>query len=194
MPVNSLANLSWNGDIRLAGYPSNSRSGIDPEDARRQTVTAKEIITRLRTQHGLVLADEVGLGKTFVAMAVAASVATSTGRRDPVVVMVPPALIDKWPEDWNTFASTCLPLGHGLRQTPETITRSSDFLKIFDNPAATRVDIAFVTHGALTLGIRDPLVQTRHHQSRLPLPTTSREPAARLPLVGVLLVATQQGR
>jgi SNF2 family DNA or RNA helicase len=41
---------------------------IKEKDARRQEDTAKEILSRLREkQPGLILADEVGMGKTFVA-------------------------------------------------------------------------------------------------------------------------------
>ena len=47
---------------------------ISEPDARRQMKTAKVIIDRLKKQPGLILADEVGMGKTFVALAVAASV------------------------------------------------------------------------------------------------------------------------
>ena len=38
----------------------------------RQEATAREVLVRLRQQPGVVLADEVGMGKTFVALAVAA--------------------------------------------------------------------------------------------------------------------------
>ena len=65
---------------------------IEEQDARRQELTAREILRRLANQPGLVLADEVGMGKTFVALAVAASVALSDSQRRPVVVMVPPSL------------------------------------------------------------------------------------------------------
>jgi SNF2 family DNA or RNA helicase len=63
--------------------------------ANRQEDTAREILRRLGNQPGLVLADEVGMGKTFVALAVATSVALSDSQRRPVVVMVPPSLKEK---------------------------------------------------------------------------------------------------
>src|SRR5215831_10285500 len=40
---------------------------ISAEDATRQEATAHEILQRLARQPGLILADEVGMGKTFVA-------------------------------------------------------------------------------------------------------------------------------
>lgn len=48
---------------------------ISQEDAGRQRRAAIEILARLHGQPGIVLADEVGMGKTFVALAVAVSMA-----------------------------------------------------------------------------------------------------------------------
>ena len=64
---------------------------VPDEDADRQSRTATEILHRLDNQPGVVLADEVGMGKTYVALAVAVSVLEATKRRRPVVVMVPVA-------------------------------------------------------------------------------------------------------
>ena len=80
---------------------------ISAGDAARQEITAREILARFAERPGLVLADEVGMGKTFVALAVAASVALSDRKR-PVVVMVPPSLKEKWPRDFGVFAEQCL--------------------------------------------------------------------------------------
>jgi len=54
---------------------------ISAEDAARQERTAREILARLTRQPGVILADEVGMGKTFVALAVAVSVALEDRRR-----------------------------------------------------------------------------------------------------------------
>lgn len=127
-------------------------------DADRQQQTAAEILRRLNDQPGLVLADEVGMGKTYVALAVATSVLESTRRKRPVVVMVPSAVAEKWPTEWQVFAERCLPAGHGLRgSTP--VRRGSDFLKLLDDPAATRSHLIFLTHGALTSNLHDPFMR-----------------------------------
>lgn len=76
---------------------------IAEEDAARQMATAHEILQRLEKQPGLILADEVGMGKTFVALSVAVSIAVSNRGKRPVVVMVPPALKEKWPRDFELF-------------------------------------------------------------------------------------------
>ena len=79
------------------------KNHISEEDARRQERTASEILARLKDQPGVVLADEVGMGKTFVALAVAVSVALANHGRRPVVIMVPPTLQEKWPRDFDLF-------------------------------------------------------------------------------------------
>lgn len=132
---------------------------ISPEDAERQEVTAKEILVRLKDQPGVVLADEVGMGKTFVALAVAMSVAVANRRRRPVVVMVPPSLQDKWPQDFSLFVSRCLP--ESMKETVRygKATRAEEFLKYLDDPLERRREIIFVTHGAMSRGLSDEWVK-----------------------------------
>ena len=81
---------------------------ITAADAKRQKVTASVILQRLEERPGIILADEVGMGKTFVALAVAASVALRDRRHLPVVVMVPPSLKEKWPKDFQLFRERCV--------------------------------------------------------------------------------------
>ena len=166
MNASRRAEFVWDPEVRLDGS-----SVISTVDAQRQELTAREIVRRLNDQPGLILADEVGLGKTFVALAVAASVATSTNRRRPVVVMVPPALMSKWPQEWRTFAQYCLPPDTKLRATQTTVNRPAPFLKLFDDDAAHRSHIIFLAHGALTRQLQDPytrlaIIQAAFHRSR----------------------------
>ena len=146
--------MSWT----LSPKVSLRNDRVSHADADRQQHTADEILRRLADQPGLVLADEVGMGKTYVALAVAASVLEATRRKRPVVVMVPPAIADKWRTEWAVFADRCLPASHGLRaSTP--IRRGSHFLKLLDDPAATRSHLIFLTHGALTTNLHDPFMR-----------------------------------
>jgi len=166
MTIERNSSYEWDSEIRLGGSPL-----ISADVSARQIATAKEIVERLNSQPGVILADEVGLGKTFVALAVAASVAVSTKKRRPVIVMVPPALTQKWPQEWQTFAQYCLPPDTGLRATKHTITRPAEFLRLFDDDAAHRFHIAFVAHGALTRQLSDPftrlaLIQAAFHRAR----------------------------
>jgi hypothetical protein len=127
---------------------------IAAEDAKRQQDTAAEIMKRLRTQPGLILADEVGMGKTFVALAAAVSVALQDKRRRPVVVMVPPALQDKWPSDFDLFRERCLPDSLQRRLKSRSVQRGVDFLKLLDDPRSRRVSLIFMTHGAMRRQLR----------------------------------------
>jgi len=131
---------------------------VPNEDADRQQDTAAEILRRFSDEPGLVLADEVGMGKTYVALAVAVSVLEATRRRRPVAVMVPSAVADKWPTEWAVFSERCLPSGHGLRAS-SPVRRGSEFLKLLDDPAATRSHLIFLTHGALTSNLNDPFIR-----------------------------------
>jgi superfamily II DNA or RNA helicase len=133
---------------------------IPDEDGDRQMATAGELLRRLAEQPGVVLADEVGMGKTFVALAVAASVVEATNFKRPVVVMVPAAVADKWPREWDVFQSMCLKRGGPtIRATTDSIRQPSEFLKLLDDPPSRRKHIIFLTHGALTNAMNDPLVQ-----------------------------------
>ena len=132
---------------------------VPDHDADRQQRTATEILRRLAGQPGLVLADEVGMGKTYVALAVAVSVLEATRRRRPVVVMVPAAVAEKWPSEWAVFDERCLTPGHGIRATTTPVRRGSDFLKLLDDPASTRSHLIFLTHGALSSNLNDPFIR-----------------------------------
>lgn len=131
---------------------------VPPEDATRQQRTAAEILERLNYQPGVVLADEVGMGKTFVALAVAVSVVEATRRRRPIVVMVPRGVADKWRTEWEVFTSQCMRPASGLRIS-EPLTSGSDFLKLLDDPADRRKHIVLLTHGAITSNLKDPFVK-----------------------------------
>ncbi len=127
------------------------RGRISPEDAQRQEITAREILQRLAKQPGVVLADEVGMGKTFVALAVAASVALSDKQRRPVVVMVPPSLPEKWRRDFDVFSSHCLPTDLRERLKSASAHTGIEFLKLL--PPGQRKSIIFLTHGAMHAGL-----------------------------------------
>jgi ERCC4-related helicase len=128
------------------------------EDALRQEKTAVEILKRLHSQPGVILADEVGMGKTFVALAVAVSVALKNRGGRPVVVMVPSTLKEKWPNDFHLFKEKCLPTGLGKRITCETAEKAIHFLRLVDKPKGKGPSVIFLTHGAMSRGLNDPWV------------------------------------
>jgi hypothetical protein len=133
---------------------------ISAEDASRQMATAAEILRRLEGQPGLVLADEVGMGKTFVALAVAVSAIWADRGRNPVVVMVPPSLKDKWPTDFATFVRLCVKQEEERAKLKARQAWSGlDFFRVFDDPLSRRPSIVFLTHGAFHRNLSDPWVK-----------------------------------
>lgn len=132
---------------------------ITPADAERQAVTAKAILERLHERPGVILADEVGMGKTFVSLAVAASVALSDAQARPVVVMVPPGLKEKWPRDFTMFVERCLDPNLRNKLKYGSAETGVDFLKFLDDPKDRRCQVIFLTHGAMQRALTDSWVR-----------------------------------
>jgi ERCC4-related helicase len=132
---------------------------VSAEDGARQERTAREILRRLEVQPGVILADEVGMGKTFVALAVAASVALARPDDGPVVVMVPPSLRQKWPKDWAVFREHCLRGDLRERLRAASATSGVSFLRLLDDPPDRRNALVFLTHGALNRALTDEWVK-----------------------------------
>lgn len=134
-------------------------SRVARHDGERQLETVRQILRRLETQPGLVLADEVGMGKTFVALSVALAAAVNDKRRRPVVIMVPPSLRRKWPNDWEVFTRLCLkrPADQALRVA--SAHSGLEFFKLLDDTPAKRARIIFLTHGAFQVTLTDPWVK-----------------------------------
>jgi len=143
------------GDIIELGGVGKSQISLD--DAERQTVTAKAILTNLGTRPGVLLADEVGMGKTYVAMAVVASVIVATRRTHcPVVVMVPPGLRQKWQRDWEQFKTHCV-RHHALNWVRDEYAHTpTEFFKLLDDPVERRTHLVFITTGCFSRGLNDP--------------------------------------
>ena len=128
---------------------------IDPADAARQARTAGLVLDKLHDQPGVILADEVGMGKTFVALAVAASIIIDDPFGGPVVVMMPPSVREKWPSDWKVFRDLCL---HGRATkwfTFGVADSGAQFLQLLDKKGPERERLIFLSHGALHSTLRD---------------------------------------
>ena len=127
--------------------------------ARRQQETAKEILKRMKAQPGLILADEVGMGKTFVALAVGVSAYLHDPEKRPVVVMMPSNIQEKWMHDFETFREACL--SEDLRRSVKAkkAERSEEFLKALDDPEDHRPALIFMTHGAMSRQLTDSWVK-----------------------------------
>ncbi len=144
---------------RLSANVSLENPRISAQDAERQRRTAADILQRFDTQPGVILADEVGMGKTFVALAVAYSVVEAAGFQTQVVVMVPNSVRQKWPREWSVFRERCLPANAPIRASKETVNDAVSFLKKLDDPVDTRDHILFATHQALSGRLKDSYVR-----------------------------------
>ncbi len=132
---------------------------ISPADARRQMVTAAELLRRLQHQPGVVLADEVGMGKTFVALAVAVSAMWADKSKRPVIVMVPSSVAKKWQRDLDLFRNRCIRQEADRAFRCATAENALAFFRLLDDPPKTRARIIFLTHGAFHRSIQDPWVK-----------------------------------
>lgn len=132
---------------------------IASDDAQRQERSAREILRRLAVQPGIVLADEVGMGKTFVALAVATSVSFADEKRRPVVVMIPPSLREKWPNDFDVFREKCLKAEAAKGVRARFAENAVEFLGLLDDSGERRTSIIFLPHGAMHRGLTDGWVK-----------------------------------
>lgn len=145
----------------VLGTHLNSR--VPVTDQNRQRAEVDELLRRLQSQPGVILADEVGMGKTFVALGVAYSVAVHSPR-GPVIVMVPAHLIEKWEQDLKTFCELYLdnrkPVAHvtsdrKLLRAAGTVRygvarHSIDLMKFLDDRPAERCHLIFLAQGAMS--------------------------------------------
>lgn len=140
------------------------------QDWLRQRYTAADILERLQSQEGVILADQVGMGKTYVALAVAVSQILQTRTRGQVVIFVPAAVADKWVREWKKFSESLLEAGSAIRCVERPIRSGEEFLKALEEAPAQRKHIVIVTHTALTATLKDTFVQLAllHHATRYP--------------------------
>lgn len=144
-------------EIELGGL---GKRRIEPADGDRQRVTAEAILNDLHDRPGVVLADEVGMGKTYVALAVAASVIASTrGRNGPVVIMVPSQLRRKWQREWEQFKHHCTPPGSFDWVRAEYAHNPTEFFKLRDDTRDRRCHLVFMTTGCFSQALQDPWIK-----------------------------------
>ncbi len=155
MPVN------WpfpEGVLRLGGTGARK---IAAEDGSRQEATAQSILHDLARQPGLVLADEVGMGKTYVALAVVAAAlpsARETGR--PVIVMMPPGLASKWQREWDHFRASCCARPEALSWVRDVPIESPiELIRKLELPENRRPHLIWMTTGSFGKALEDPWIK-----------------------------------
>lgn len=144
--------------IKLDGI---SKKTITPTDAERQTFTASEILKRLCNQPGVILADEVGMGKTYVAMAVIASILESSRSKNigPILIMVPPSLLRKWQRDWQQFKAQCTRRGAFSWVRDAAIAKPIELFKLLEEEKDARQDLIFLPQTCFLRSLDNPLVK-----------------------------------
>lgn len=126
---------------------------IPRRDGERQLRTVEAVLERLAHQPGMILADEVGMGKTFVALGVGFMAALADQQRRPVIVMVPSALADKWPRDFEVFRHQVLKDPDDRRVLVGYAATALDFYRLLDDGDKR---IIFLKHGAFHVQQIDP--------------------------------------
>lgn len=141
--------MTWPVDLKYLSARLDYRNDrIGDADAKRQFLSVAEILCRLEKQPGIILADEVGMGKTFVALGVAAIAALADRGRRPVVIMVPPSLHEKWPHDFSIFRDRVLQIDNDRKLNIKSADNALEFFKLLDDETKIRPHIIFLKHGA----------------------------------------------
>ena len=80
-----------------------SKEGISASDVERQEDTVIGALDMLNDRPGIVLADEVGMGKTYEALGIAAAMRHANPRSRIVIITPGPDLNQKWFEEFPRF-------------------------------------------------------------------------------------------
>lgn len=138
----------------LKGFsrPLPSGSGSGPDQAwldAGQHATLAALQNRLceRGLPGAIIADEVGMGKTRIAVALACAVVCAGGR---VVVAVPPGLLHQWREE---FRKTFLAAKEDPPEIPEI--RSLRDLYSDDSRSLSSAPVLLLPHGLLNFQMKN---------------------------------------
>lgn len=104
--MSELPSVATRAELRTFLYLS-QRADVDrvpKRDVERQEDTVLRALSLLNDQPGVVLADEVGMGKTFEALGVAAAFHQSSPKNRIVVMTPGPDLNRKWAKEISKFA------------------------------------------------------------------------------------------
>ena len=147
--------MTWPITFERAHFKLSSER-VTASDSERQIRTAEEIFRRLAFQPGLVLADEVGMGKTFVALVAAFAAALNDKGRRPVVIMVPTSVLAKWQRDFDYFSRTCVEQSLVKELKLGVASNALEFFRLLDDPVRRRKRVILLAHGSFHRNLRDP--------------------------------------
>lgn len=121
---------------------------VSCDDAARQAGTMRLILDKLSTQPGVVLCDEVGMGKTYVALGVAAQYLKSYPRSRVLILTPSVDLAEKWLQDLERFRAenVNVHVGRTMRAQPKLRWRVADILGSKDKSRVWVVPISIFFH------------------------------------------------
>lgn len=119
----------------FANTPSTAGTGWSLDDSQRRSIRA--IVARLPS-NGLIIADEVGMGKTRIAVATVRAVLRAEGR---VVILVPPGLDNQWRDELETGGVACSPMLRSLHQYLEAFSNNAQ--RFWDDERVVLLSHAF---------------------------------------------------
>lgn len=116
--------------------------GIPLSDVRRQEDTVLSGLEMLDDQPGIVLADEVGMGKTYEALGIAAAFRQQKPNARVVILTPGPDLNKKWYSECQGF-----PFDFDSKKKVAAITNLSDFVKAVRKSSVTIAPVTMFQSG-----------------------------------------------
>jgi hypothetical protein len=117
-------------------------SAVRARDVERQEDTVLRALTLLDEQPGVVLADEVGMGKTYEALGVLAARLHERPSARSLILTPGPDLNVKWHKDLRAFCEASRPMYSGFA---DRFTAASSLADLIEGLASSQVVIAPVT-------------------------------------------------
>lgn len=125
--------------------------GIPDADIRRQEDTVLRALERLDQQPGVVIADEVGMGKTWEALGVAAAFHQANGDARILVLTPGPDLNTKWVQEFQTWRDP----ERTVYDFQDGVASADDLPSFLAKARTARVVVAPVSMFAGTRGARE---------------------------------------
>jgi superfamily II DNA or RNA helicase len=144
-----------------------SKAGIDfygqkkrvrKPDAQRQQRTLSAIMAKLSRQPGVILADEVGMGKTYVALGAVAEYLIRYPRSRVLILTPSRELAEKWTQDFRRFREENVSVAAGRCLTSPADLYQRPLSAIMGDRSKSRVWILPIST-LLNDGARDPHIQ-----------------------------------
>lgn len=117
---------------------------VPRQDVERQEDTVLRALSMLDSQPGLILADEVGMGKTYEALGVLAARHHEEPTRRSLILTPGPDLNIKWRKELDAFCDATVPMYHGFEQIYRDARNLRDLVQLFAD-SSLRIAVAPVS-------------------------------------------------